>query len=107
MLDEITRRPCLDKADLMHGAYYKGRCRSATMARWNAESQQFFHWREKFGRIYVQTIKHPADESILDVFFPATKLDGVKYEIPFDREARFTGAVEDLVEFDSEMWSRV
>jgi len=46
----------------VHGGYYKGRCRNATVARWNAEEQCFYHWREKFGRIYIETIKYPTDE---------------------------------------------
>ena len=29
------------------------RWRNATVARWNAKEQRFYHWREKFGRIFI------------------------------------------------------
>src|ERR1700730_14183694 len=46
--DEFTGRPILPRDQLNHERYYKGRCRNATVARWNAEEQRFYHWREKF-----------------------------------------------------------
>jgi hypothetical protein len=107
LLDESTGRPCLAKADLKHGEYYKGRCRNATVARWNAEADCFFHWREKLGRIYIQTIKYPTDEPRFDVFFPVSNLDDPKFEIPFDEGGVFRGQVSDLIEFNPEMWAKV
>ena len=41
--DEFTGRPILPKDQLKHGRYYKGRCRNATVARWYANEQQFYH----------------------------------------------------------------
>jgi hypothetical protein len=49
--DDYTARIFLSKASLKHPAYYKGRCRNATIARWNKAEQRFYHWREKFGHI--------------------------------------------------------
>ena len=60
--DEITGRPILPKDRLVHGRYYKGRCRNATIARWNADGQCFYYWRQKFDRIFIETIKYPTDE---------------------------------------------
>ena len=60
--DELTHRRLLPKSALHDGAYYVGRCRNASVARWNARQQCFYHWREKFGRIYIEKIKHPVDE---------------------------------------------
>src|SRR5947207_4232212 len=60
--DEFTGCPILAKNQLKHGRYYKGRCRNATVARWNAAEQYFYHWRKKFDRIYIETIKYPTDE---------------------------------------------
>jgi hypothetical protein len=63
------------KADLLHGVYYTGTCRNATVARWNAEDQRFYHWRTKFADRFVETIRHPDDEAQFDVFVPEAILD--------------------------------
>lgn len=105
--DELTGRPILPKQQLVHGCYYKGRCRNATIARWNAEENCFYHWREKFGAVYIETIMYPTDETEpwWDVFDVAEELAGCKFDIPFDREAQFQGCQDDLNEFTAEMWS--
>ena len=104
--DELTGRPILEKDRLVHGRYYKGRCRNATVARWNGDEQCFYHWREKFGRIYIETIKYPTDETELfwDVFEVLEELATSKFEIPFDMEAAFAGTPDDLFEYEAEMW---
>src|ERR1700732_3154860 len=61
--DEYTGRPVLAKEHLRDGAYYKGRCRNATVARWNAGEQCFYHWRERFEDVYIETIKYPTGET--------------------------------------------
>lgn len=105
--DERTNRPILPKVDLVDGAYYVGRCRNATVARWSASRGCFFHWRVKFSRIFVEEIKHPADEDYFDVFRVVRVLAEPKFEIPFDTSATFRGRSDDLTEHDREMWSRV
>ncbi len=107
--DEFTGRPILPKDQLRHGAYYKGRCRNATIARWHADEQCFYHWREKFGRIYIETIKYPTDQSEpwWDVFDVVEELPNPKFDIPFDMEASFVGSTDDLVEHNVEMWRKV
>lgn len=72
----------LKKAELEHGAYYRGICRNAEIARWNAEEQQFYHWRTKFGNTYIETIKHYEDEDHFDVFNAFEKIDTPEKEIP-------------------------
>ena len=91
--DEITGRPILPKDQLKHGRFYKGRCRNSTVARWNAEENCFYHWREKFGNIFIETIKYPTDETEpwWDVFDVVEELPKPKFEIPFSRDATFSG----------------
>jgi uncharacterized protein (DUF433 family) len=107
--DDITGRPIMPRDQLQHGHYYKGRCRHATVARWNADDRCFYHWREKFGRIYIEDIKYPTDETEpgWDTFDVVEELQIQKFEIPFDFEAAFTGNQDDLFEHNEEMWRRV
>ena len=63
------------KKDLHHGKYYRGRCRNAVEARWNAEKQVFVHWRTKWGDRFLETIKHPEDELCYDVFVVECECD--------------------------------
>jgi hypothetical protein len=107
--DEKTGRPILPKTDLVDGAYYVGRCRNATVARWSASHDCFFHWRVKFSRIFVEDIKHPVDENYFDVFRVVRVLPEPRFEIPlaaFNAGDSFRGRSEDLQEYDHEMWSR-
>ena len=103
--DESTGRKLLQKSELKDGAYYLGRCRNATIARWNATEQYFYHWREKFNAIFIETIKHPSDEDHFDVFRPVQELSDPKFEIPF-QSSIFKGVKEDLQEYNVEMWKR-
>ena len=104
--DEKTGRAILPKAELVDGAYYVGRCRNATVARWSAEQSCFFHWRTKFDDVRVETIKHPVDEDYFDVFRVVRLLPEPKFEIPFDTAAAFRGRREDLEEYDHELWRK-
>jgi hypothetical protein len=71
--------------ELKDGAYYFGQCRNATIARWNAADQQFYHWREKFSDRFVETIRHPDNEpnQRLDIFYPFEEVTFGTEEIPF------------------------
>jgi len=102
--DELTHRPLLPKVALHHGVYYTGRCRNACVARWNARQRCFYHWREKFGRIYIEKIKHPADELKFDVFRALEELPNPRFEIPFNKRAEFRGVAEALLEFNERVW---
>lgn len=106
--DEWTGRPILPKNELTDGAYYKGRCRNATIARWNSQENCFYHWREKFTAVFIETIKYPADEDPwFDVFFPVEQLSASTFDIPFAEGSTFQGTPEDLNQFTEEMWSKV
>jgi hypothetical protein len=105
--DERTGRAILPKTALVDGAYYVGRCRNATIARWSATRNAFFHWRQKFDQIFVEEIQHPVDEECFDVFRVVCELTDPKFEIPIDTKATFAGKVEDLCEHDHEMWSPI
>ena len=72
------------KKDLVHGAYYTGRCRNASEARWNADKQVFVHWRTKFNHTFLEEIKHPEDDQLFDVFVVEHILENPSKEIPFE-----------------------
>ena len=74
----------IPKQDLEHGCYYSGRCRNASEARWNANQQKFVHWRTKFGMTFIETICHPEDDDVYDVFVVERKLETPTKEIPLD-----------------------
>jgi hypothetical protein len=75
----------IPKDKLEHGGYYEGMCRNASVARWDAVKEVFWHWRTKFGSTFPETIKHPSDEDVFDVFYPmkVTSTDHIK-EIPME-----------------------
>ena len=61
------------KADLVHGQYYRGRCRNSDIARWCLQDGGpgvFLYIRRKFGESFVDEIRHPEDERHFDVFYP-------------------------------------
>lgn len=76
-------QPKIPKSQLVHGAYYRGNCRNATEARWNAELQQFFHWRHKFGHKFIEGIKAPEDDRVYDVFIADELIEKPSETIPF------------------------
>ena len=78
--------PKIAKKDLVHGAYYTGRCRNASLARWDSERECFIHWRTKFGSTFTEEIKHPEDEQYFDVFVVETECAVPAQEIPFIKE---------------------
>jgi hypothetical protein len=51
---------------------------------------------------------YPTDETEpwWDVFAVVEELPNPKFEIPFSRDATFTGNPDDLTEYDEEMWHR-
>jgi len=73
----------IPKDELEDGAYYEGECRNASIARWNAKEQKFYHWRYKFGNEFIETIKAPEDEKNYDVFFAFKKITTPEKGIDF------------------------
>lgn len=78
----------IPKADMAHGAYYKGFCRNARVARWDATNNLFVHWRSKFDDVYLETILHADDGGSWDTFKPFRLLptEAVEFPIPFKFE---------------------
>ena len=72
------------KKDLVHGAYYTGRCRNASEARWNADKQVFVYWRTKFDHTFLEEINHPEDDKMFDVFVVKEIVEVPTKEIPFE-----------------------
>jgi hypothetical protein len=89
-LAKFSEGTMIDKANLQDGAYYRGKCRNATIARWDGTLQKFFHWRIKFGHRFIEEIRHPDDEAHFDVFAPEHVLpdDVIKDLIPLPRDKR-------------------
>lgn len=56
----------LPKTRLRPGAYYIGVCRNASVARWDGE--RFWYWRIKWGKRFVEDIRHREDDQTFDVF---------------------------------------
>ncbi len=81
----MTEHPrIIPKDQLKHGVYYRGRCRNATVARWNEKDQQFYYWRNKWGRNYVEAIRHREDFIGFDVFDAFEEMAEPTEEIPFN-----------------------
>lgn len=76
--------PVIPKAELEHGAYYQGTCRNATVARWDASKQRFYHHRTKFGQTFVESICAPEDDSQFDVFIAEVKINPPETTIPLE-----------------------
>jgi hypothetical protein len=77
----------MDKKDLRHGVYYQGRCRNATIARWDTYTDRFYHWRTKFGHRFIEWIFHPDDEQVFDVFEAEAVCENPPERIPLPHEA--------------------
>lgn len=60
--------PIIPKKDLVHGQYYVGSCRNATLARWDGEKEVFYHWRTKWNNTFIENIHCPEDDEVYDVF---------------------------------------
>ncbi len=67
----------IKKADLIDGAYYRGQCRNANVARWFAKQNRFTHWRYKFGTRFLEDIDCEEDGAghHYDIFYAYEKID--------------------------------
>ena len=64
----------IQKRFLIHGNYYAGKCRNAAIARWNAPTETFWHWRTKFASTYQEEIGYWDPEGRWDEFIPVIDL---------------------------------
>lgn len=78
--------PVIPKSELEHGTYYEGRCRNASVARWDSVLELFTYWRFKFGSRFVETIQCPEDDTVFDVFIAEKKIDYGTEVIPLASE---------------------
>lgn len=74
----------MKKTEMEHGKYYRGRCRNATVARWNGEEGRFYHFRRKFGFTYVECINHEDDFDGYDTFIVEAECEPTDPPIPFE-----------------------
>lgn len=72
----------LQKEELVHGEYYKGSCRNASLARWNEKRDVFVYFRYKFGEIFLEDIKCYDSGSGYDEFKPYSLAEAPEEEIP-------------------------
>ena len=75
--------PAIKKEDLVVGAYYQGRCRNASIARWDGEV--FLYWRSKFGNVFLEEIHCPEDDPHFDVFVAEERIHEIEKEIPIQQ----------------------
>lgn len=61
------------KKDLVDKTTYKGICRNADEAVWCADTEKFIYMRTKFNTTFPETIHHPDDDKVYDVFYPLEK----------------------------------
>lgn len=76
--------PIIPKKELIDKAYYRGRCRNASYARWDAKTERFYYWRHKFGAVFIEEICCPEDDEVFDVFVAEDLVDykGVEIRLP-------------------------
>jgi len=65
------------------GAYYRGKCRNAQMARYSSSKNNFVYMREKFGHVYAESIGHAENDNGFDLFKPYALMENPPFEIPF------------------------
>jgi hypothetical protein len=76
------RPPAVLAAPFVHGAYYRGTCRNASIARYNAETGKFVYWRQKFGSVFPEDICHAGNDDGFDLFEPYAIVEDPPFEIP-------------------------
>ncbi len=114
--DELTNRKIFELSLLRNGVYYWGRCRNASVARWDADLEVFWYWREKAGKVFLESIRHPDQEEIptMDVFRVISEIpDGFnKFIIPLStkEDIKLTAPecvkdLKDLQEHNEWVWS--
>jgi hypothetical protein len=76
--------PPILAAPFINGAYYRGNCRNATIARYNAETNRFVYWRQKFGSVFAEDIGHRENDDGFDIFEPFAIVEDPPFEIPLE-----------------------
>lgn len=82
---QIPMGSAMPRHYLVKGNYYIGICRNASVARWDGE--QFWYWRLKWGKVFLESIKHRDDDGVFDVFDALTSVQEHQVqEIPLGEE---------------------
>lgn len=81
-----TLQTVIAKSELKDKAYYRGDCRNAVLglARWDEKHSCFWYVRHKFGTVVTESIKHPEDDEIFDVFRVKEEVLKPEFDIPLD-----------------------
>jgi len=81
-LNGRCKPPAVLAAPFVHGAYYRGTCRNASFARYNAETGKFVYMRHKFGDVFPEDICHAGNDDGFDLFEPYAIVEDPPFEIP-------------------------
>lgn len=81
VVPELIKRGAIPKSELEDGVWYYGDFRNSYYGKWDAESETFGHWRNKFGWRW-DTCKHFEDEIYFACFTPLRKatIEEIKME---------------------------
>jgi len=74
ILQKYYQAGVIRKEDLKDCGMYWGKCRNASLAEWNADTQKFYYLRRKFSHTFSEEINHMADDDGYDVFVPIKQL---------------------------------
>ena len=69
----------IPKKDLVHGRYYIGSHRRASVARWDADKEKFIYWRYKFG-FYIDDCNHFEDDNGFALFVPIRETNKEEFD---------------------------
>lgn len=72
--EQLIADRAIPKKDLIHGVWYKGRCRNAPVAIWDEKKEVFRYIRFKFVDFFSETINHFEDDNGYDLFFPFERI---------------------------------
>jgi hypothetical protein len=69
------------KQELKDGQYYSGRCRNASVAKWDAKRNCFTYMRTKFCDRFAEDINHVDDKNGYDTFIPVAECEPEEHQI--------------------------
>ena len=74
----------IQKKDLIDQQIYIGNHRRCTIAKWDAPTNKFMYWRNKFGCIFIETCCHFEDDDSYALFVPIRLGTEKDFEKPKD-----------------------
>lgn len=79
-IENATKAQIIFKESLKKDKFYYGRCRNASIAKWNG--QQFIYIRQKFNNRFKENINHFEDDNGFDLFIPLFEISEEDIKIP-------------------------